>query len=140
MYRPKYFAPYELVPEQVYRDRGDKAYQLIDDRVMVMADFLRDNFGSITVNDYYWGGSNQWRGLRTPDSPYYSPYSQHSFGRALDLIFHDVTAEEVREWLSNNVFKWREETQVISITCEEDVSWLHIDIRNNYPGYNSFKP
>lgn len=137
-YVPKHFAAYEVVPEHVYAQRGDKSFQLIDDRLLVMADYLRDTFGSITINDYKWGGNNQWRGLRTADSPYYSPYSQHSFGRALDLIFKDITAEEVRRWLKGNAEVWSAATGITSVTCEEEVSWLHIDLRNNSEGYNSF--
>jgi hypothetical protein len=133
------FQIYELVPKDVYHDRGDKAWALLDDRLLKFADFLRARFGPATVNDWWWGGSNQWRGLRTSDSPYYRPYSQHSFGRALDLIFHEANCEDVRSWLKNNVEEWTNLGIVWSITLEEGVGWLHIDVRNGPEGYNSFK-
>ncbi len=140
MYKCEYFKIYELVSEQTYKDRGEKGWQLFDQELLGFIDYLRSKFGRITVNDWKWGGSNQWRGLRTSDSQYYSKYSQHSFGRAFDLIFQDVTAEEVRRWLEDNVELWQRETGILSITCEEGVSWLHIDTRNNPNGYNSFNP
>jgi len=127
MYKCKHFNIWELVPKQVYHDRGDKAWALLDVNMLMTIDFLRERFGKITINDWYWNGRNQWRGLRTSDSPYYSKYSQHSFGRAFDLIFHETTAEKVRQDIKDNpnLFGYR------SITSyEEGTSWLHIDNRN----------
>lgn len=140
MYECKHFKIYELVPQQTYEDRGDKAWQLFDDRLLLFIDFLREKFGPITINDWWWGGDNQWRGLRIPNTPYYRTYSMHSHGKALDLIFRDTPAEEVRQWLDNNQERWMSATGLESITVEEGVSWLHIDLRNNTIGYNSFYP
>jgi hypothetical protein len=65
--------------------------------------------------------------LRTPESPYYSPYSQHTFGRAFDCIFDGVTAEEVRRDILNNPSDYA----FVSITAIElGTSWLHFDTRN----------
>ena len=140
MYKCKHFKIYELVDKETYEIRGDKAWALLDDRLLAFADYLRDEFGPITINDWEWGGKNQWRGVRTSGSPYYRPYSQHSFGRGLDMIFQNITAEEVRKWLRENESLWQMDSGIFSITCEEDVSWLHLDLRNNLDGYNSFKP
>lgn len=140
MYKPEHFKVHEVVPQHVYEDRGEKGFQLIDDRVLIFADYLRDKFGSVVINDWWWGGKNQWRGFRTAESPYYSQYSQHTTGRALDLIFKHTTAEEVRQWLKNNVDQWQEETGIMSVTVELETSWLHFDLRNNEDGYNSFNP
>lgn len=140
MYKPLHFATQELVSRQTYLDRGEKALQLFDDRLLRLIDYLRDKFGRATINDWQYGGNNEWRGLRTPDSPYYSKYSQHSFGRAFDIIFKDYTAQEVRDWLKNNALEWQLATGLKSVTCEAGVSWLHIDLRNNKYGYNEFQP
>ena len=88
---------------------------------------LRNKYGSITINDWSWGGKNHWRGLRTSDSKYYSTYSQHSFGRAFDLIFKDTTAEAVRQDILANPDQW--DFRFIN-SFEEGVSWLHFDVRN----------
>jgi hypothetical protein len=136
----KHFKIYELVPQHVYEDRGEKAWALLDDRALIFADYLREQFGSATINDWWWLGKNQWRGVRTSGSPYYRPYSQHSFGRALDIIFKGTSAENVRTWLKENVTEWQVDTGIMSITLEEGVGWLHIDFRNAPDGYNSFNP
>ena len=101
-YKCKHFLIEELVPPKVYADRGRKAWELIDVRILKTIDMLRDKYGQMTINNWKWAGSREWSGLRTPNSPYYSPYSQHTFGRAVDIIFKDKTAEEVRQDILNN--------------------------------------
>ena len=103
MYKCKYFDIKELVPEHVYEDRGEKAWELLDNRMLMTLDRLREIYGPITVNDWSWGGENQWRGLRTPESPVGTIYSQHRFGRACDCIFHETDAETVSAgWEGSN--------------------------------------
>lgn len=127
MYKCKHFGIKELVSEGTYNARGEKAWMLLDERALMTIDMLRDKYGSITINDWSWGGKNHWRGLRTSDSKYYSPYSQHSFGRAFDLIFSTTTAEQVRQDIISNpndpAFRFIN-------SFEENTSWLHFDVRN----------
>ena len=42
MYRCEYFALYELVPEEVYLERGEKAWELLDKRLLITLDRLRE--------------------------------------------------------------------------------------------------
>ena len=126
-YHPLYFRTQELVPQKVYEVRGELALELLDDRALITLDKLRKRYGSITVNDWMWGGNSQWRGLRTPDSPWYKPYSQHTFGRAFDCVFKEVTAEEVRQ----DIFKHPHVLDFEHIrSIELNTSWLHFDVRN----------
>ena len=128
MYQCKHFEIYELVPPSVYEKRGQKAWELLDERALVTLDTLRDNLGVCTVNNYYFGGSRKWSGLRTPESPYYSPTSQHSLGKAFDCLFKTVSAEEARQHILSNRDLYPHITGL-----ELDVSWLHFDIRNATP-------
>jgi len=127
VYICKHFGIKELVSKGTYEKRYNKSWQLLDERALITLDNLRGLYGSITINDWSWGGKNQWRGLRTSDSKYYSTYSQHSFGRAFDLIFKDTTAEAVRQDIlanrSDPAFKYIN-------SLEEGTSWLHFDVRN----------
>lgn len=125
-YRCKHFKIQELVSRKVYKDRGDKAWELLDPRALETLDTLRDNLGvSLTVNDWSWGGGRQNSGLRMPGTKYYSRYSQHSFGRAFDVISSHVTADYMREHILNNEHLY---PHIGSI--ELGVSWLHFDVRN----------
>lgn len=125
MYKPKFFRVEELVPRHVFQARGAAAIELIDERVLITLDALREKFGPITVNNWVWGGNRQWSGLRTEQSPFGTAFSQHRFGRAVDCIFRNVTAEEVRQYILANP----DEFPLITFV-ELDVSWLHFDVRN----------
>jgi len=127
MYKCKYFKIQELVPKHVYEARGDKAWELLDKDALRMLDGLREAFGVMTVNNWHIGGERNWSGLRTSDSPYYSPYSQHTFGRAFDCIFTSRTAQQVRQAILNN----RDDFPLV-MGMELDTSWLHVDTRNTY--------
>lgn len=144
MYKCEYFSTKELVSPKVYAARGDKSIQLMDERILKVADLLREHFGSCVINDWSWGGKFKNSGLRTSFSTWWRRYSQHSYGRALDLKFEDHSAFSVRnDILLNWDKKWAflfESIGVDSITMEtgETVTWVHIDIRNNYKGVNTF--
>ena len=130
-YKCKYFKIHELVPPEVYEARGEKAWELMDDRILQSIDKLRERFGPATINNYEYGGDREWSGLRTPSSPWFSPYSQHTFGRAVDVIFRDTTAEEARKKIIHDHDSDEYEYNITSI--ESDVPWLHIDCRNCEP-------
>ena len=116
----------EYIPESLYRQYEKRPHILVGliDRWLVDADRkLREQFGPVTINNWWHGGDRQWSGLRVPGSPYYSPTSQHSFGRASDKLFANAPAEEVRKYIQAN---WRQ----LGITCiEAGVSWVHSDLR-----------
>lgn len=127
MYKCDHFAIHEFVPPHIFKLRGEKAWQLMDENILRTADRLRRRYGKMKINDYYWGGEREWSGLRTSDSPYYSKTSQHTFGRAIDVIFTLVTAEEVRQDILTNpeLYDYR-----LIMSMELGTSWLHIDTRN----------
>lgn len=128
----KHFDIRELVPEQVYLDRGDKAWELLDDRAILTLDALREHFGPMIVNNWHmfnhpsWTPKlRQWAGLRTSDSPWGTQYSQHQFGRAFDVIFRDWRSKDVRAYILANPDKF---PYIGSL--ELGVSWFHFDVRN----------
>ena len=127
MYKCEYFAIHELVPRNVFHGRGEKAWELLDERLLITLDKLRVRYGRMTVNNYYWGKSREWSGLRTTDSPFYSAFSQHTFGRAADCLFESKTAEEVRQDILTNPES--NDFKLIG-SVELGVSWLHFDVRN----------
>lgn len=101
---------------------------MIDDRVLMTLDKLRDAFGVLTVNDWCFGGNFEQSGLRTTDCEFYSPTSQHTFGRAADCHFSDFDAETIRQ----EIILDKAAFPHIHF-MEADVSWLHFDVRNCTP-------
>ena len=137
--KAKHFKIHELIPPKAYSRFGNtKGWTLLDPALVRLLDAMRERYGAATVNNYQYGGDRQWSGLRTPDSPWYSTYSQHSFGRAADVLFNGMTSEEVRQ----DIIAKPEAFLAIapSITLEEGVSWCHIDVRASNYGINTFKP
>ena len=116
----------EYVPRALYLKYEKKPWILVGmlDRELVKGDqLLRDQFGAVTINNWWDEGPRQWSGIRTEESPNFSLTSQHSFGRASDKLFSLATAEEVREYIKDH---WLD----LGITCIEDgVSWVHTDVR-----------
>jgi len=125
MYKCRHFKIQELVPKHVYEDRGGKAWELLDDRALITLDCLHDKYGTMTINNWLWGGGRQWSGFRTPDSPHGTNYSQHRLGGAFDVIFKYHNAEHVR----NEVLANPDWFPLIT-SLELDVSWFHFDTRN----------
>lgn len=127
MHKCEHFAIQELVPRAVYEARGEKAWEVLDDRALRVLDLLRKRYGPITVNNWHTGGDREWSGLRTPESPWFSPYSQHTFGRAFDCIFSNTTAEQVRKDILADPDS---ELARLITSMELGTSWLHFDVRN----------
>ena len=129
----KYFEIQELVPPQVYAERGDKALQLLDRRLLDNLDTLRLQLDvPLTVNNWHWGGDRKYSGLRVYGSEHWGMYSQHSFGRAADVIC-EVPAEEIRQKIRSReiILPW-------AVHVELDVDWLHMDVRNSRDLVNFF--
>jgi len=136
--KAKHFIIQELVDPVTYNKFGERSWWFIDPDLIKIIDALREEFGSATINNWKWGGDRSWSGLRTSASPWYSTYSQHSFGRAADIIFKNHEAEEVRQAMIADPDKWLE--IVPHITLEEGVSWVHVDVRNDVRCIRTFKP
>ena len=140
-YRPKHFVLQELVPQYLYQDRGEAAWELLDDRMLMTLDQLRERFGTTIINTWHSEmlmmayGRHEWRGLRTPQCEIGAKYSQHLFGRAADCVFRDWTAEQVR----NTILEEQEEFKYIN-AIEMDTSWLHFDVRNSATRIRKFYP
>lgn len=133
MYVPKYFAAHELVPPHIFQQRGAKSFELLDDRVLITLDALREKFGPLVVNNYHSGGDRKWSGLRTQGfygsaAAYEASLSQHKFGRAADCLPSKTTAEAMRQY----VLAHPDEFPHITF-LETDVSWFHFDVRNCKP-------
>ena len=123
----KYFYLDEYIPKTLYEIKSeDELLKLLDPRLLEMDFKLREIFGVCIINNWMVGGTRQWSGLRTPDSPYYKPHSQHSFGRASDKIFRDVSAEEVRAFIIKHQAMF---PYIRGI--EMGVSWVHTDVRDS---------
>jgi hypothetical protein len=121
----KHFKVQEFVPEEVYRELGNMSMLLIDSRMVKTADAIREYFGvPMNINDWCFGGNIQYRGYRPLYSCVGAKWSQHKFGRALDIVSR-IPASEIRKAILDN----QEDFPFVS-AMEDDVNWLHVDCRN----------
>lgn len=123
------FITQEFVPKSVYSERGENSIYLIDERIIILAQLFRTRYGKITINNWHTGGSYNESGLRVPDTSTGAKYSQHKYGRAIDLKFADFTPEEIYKDVLKNSEMFYEK----GLRCMENIaatpSWLHIDVR-----------
>jgi len=132
----KFFNLHEFVSRNVYDGFELKASMFLDPKLFVIADYMRARFGSVKINDWFWGGKFEYSGLRPiEDCPVGATYSQHKYGRAIDLKFKDVDLLEVRQDLA----EFKDTYRLLGITTVENgtPSWLHIDTR--YTGVGEIK-
>lgn len=145
MYIPEHFQLQELFPQDFYEiyypQRGANLWELIDVRVLQVLDGLREVYGSIIVNDWMWGGTNNYRGYRPPDCKIGARFSQHRFGRAADGIPTKTTAEKIRNQIMDHRYDINKHNMDPAIVFDHPsfryitafeigITWLHFDVRN----------
>jgi len=123
----KNFKVQEFVDPYTYSQFGDKSIWFIDTDLLKLVQLLREEYGPIIINNWHTGGERRWSGLRTTKSPYYKQYSQHSFGRAADMLFEGTTVKSVSDMILNREYDWH---RMGLGGIELNKSWLHIDTRN----------
>lgn len=124
-YAPYYFTAAEFGSEKAFETYGNRLLRYIDSRIKFTVDQLRHHFGVATINSWSWGGNRQYSGLRLPGEPYYKQSSDHSYGQAADVVFKDITAKEVRDFIEANPDKF---PFITFIEEGESVDWLHISV------------
>lgn len=128
----------EFIDPVIYAERGERSITLIDQRIVTAAQFIRDRAGmSVTINNWATGGRLRERGLRRHDTPTGARWSQHKYGRAIDINISTWTPAQMMQFMREY------ERELISrnlVTAIEDIqftpSWLHLDCR--FSRSNSF--
>jgi uncharacterized protein YcbK (DUF882 family) len=133
MYKSKYFKLKELVCRHVYEKFGEKAWSLLDPRLLQTLDIIKEALDKpIYINNWSVQGALSQRGLRcilcklvkdafVKNTLY---MSAHMEGQAVDFDVMGMTAEEVRKWIIEH-----QDILPYSIRLEDGVSWVHLDVR-----------
>lgn len=128
-----YFDKEELFCPHTVKVFGDKAWQLLDDRLVDTLLVIREKLGRpMYVNSWAIGGPYSQRGYRCNICPIVREKtslekvyaSAHLMGKAVDFDVKGMAAEEVRQWLKRN--------QILlpyPIRLERNVNWVHLDTR-----------
>lgn len=138
IYKPKYFELYELLPPELYTYQmyvdekvREGGYRLMDEKLLITIDVIREIIGKpLICNTWYQDGNRSYCGLRPKNCTVGVQTSQHKLGKAVDLVCHDYTAEEMRQMIIAN-----QDKLPFPIRMEADVNWLHIDTKDiDYKG------
>lgn len=141
-YIPKHFKIQELVPKDIFEEHKNNLpilWGLFDSRLLWTIDALRVEFDTaIYINTWFNNFKNvfqkefQYSGFRPAYCSEGAKYSQHKYGRAVDLKIPALKIENIIDKIKKEpnkpAFKY--------ITCIEEKingnvpSWLHIDVRN----------
>lgn len=133
-YKPKYFELYELMPPELYtydmmiseeaRERAFANY--FDPKLLETIDVVRDIIGlPLICNTWFQDGNRSNCGLRTAQCSVGAAQSQHKLGKAVDLICHKMSAEDMRQKIKAN-----EDKLPYPIRIENGVNWLHLDTKD----------
>lgn len=133
-YIPKYFQLYELMPPELYtydmmvseyaRERAFANY--FDEKLLITIDIVREIIGlPLICNTWFQDGNRKNCGLRTMQCEVGAAHSQHKLGKAVDLICHKMSAEDMRKKIEANKDKLP-----YNIRIEADVNWLHLDTKD----------
>ena len=135
-YRCKNFIIQELVPEDIYiavmllplheEAKLNMLWGMFDPEALKGLDWLKETYSPdhpVIINTWWWCGGRGHSGLRDTNSRYYREGSMHSIGCAFDLLFENITAQEIRDDLTERKY-------VPYITrVEGGVSWIHMDTK-----------
>ena len=124
------FTIQEFVSKEAFTIFGEQSTRLIHPQISVLAQKARDFFNKrVIINNWYWGGSENWSGLRTPDSPYYKPYSPHSRGMAIDIKVDGLQSLDVQQAIRETYrYMWIQHGLGLMEWGTE--GWTHLSIEN----------
>ncbi|MEI6062053.1 MAG: hypothetical protein WCR72_15230 [Bacteroidota bacterium] len=122
------FVIQEFIDPVTFGIRGERSIEMIDSRIVSLAQFFRNHFKvSVTINNWHLGGQYKESGTRSFLSKTGAALSQHKMGRAIDMKLEGLDPEHIRREIRLNfaLFKAAGLT-----TIEKDTpTWVHADCR-----------
>ena len=120
----------EFIQPNIYKKFKAKSIWFLDIRLIRIAQLLRDITGrAVTINNWYTGGSYKDSGLRMLSGGIGATYSQHRYGRAIDVKVEGLTISELLDVIVDNEQAFRN----AGLTTIEDIkytpTWMHLDVR-----------
>lgn len=129
----EHFTLKEFVSPAIYRRWGRKSIIFIDSRLPDATEGVRKLVGKpAIINGGYGKHAFKHSGFRSFLVKHFSWYSQHRFGRAIDIKFKYIMTKDAYKIIMDNQKLVRE----LGFTTIEDIrdtpSWIHLDMRYNY--------
>lgn len=128
----------EFIDPITFAEKGESSIDLIDKRLIDIAQFIRDSTGEqVVINSWHMGGPLKECGFRRPESKTGAKHSQHKLGKAIDVHIGHWTGEQMNTWASEN----RTKLYQLGVRQIEDKSltttWLHLSTKDT--GFNGIQ-
>lgn len=120
----------EFVPKDIYEKYGDTSWRFICPELFSLAETVKDFFDGapVTINDWLWGGSLNYRGFRPPDCGVGAPLSAHKRGMAIDFDVRGVDSLQVQKDIEDN---WPVFFSAGATAMEDGTEgWTHLSCEN----------
>jgi hypothetical protein len=125
-----HFIVQEFVPPDVYARFGDGSSIFIDDRLIAFAEKLRRVLDKpIVINNWHNKGAYSNSGLRSFSCPEGALFSDHKFGKAIDIKVANMSGPEVADFLEKH---WADYNFLITSIEKGTPSWTHVSTRFVY--------
>ena len=133
--KPKHFKLAELVDPRfldlkTFTPGSENVWRLLDTRLMILLDDLRDRYGPLTINNWAGGGNFKESGLRWWETSTGATWSDHKFGRAADIRSAYVAAEEILEDIKTAKYTH----PLLSVVESDTPTWVHVGVANHNSG------
>lgn len=132
----EYFFLDEFIPPEIYSVRGAKSISLMDNRIIEGISLLRKYAGvPFVVNNWASGGNRDESGLRLPNTRTGAKWSQHKYGRAVDIVPKGMTVRQLFAILKAHEDEFVSKKLITTVeNVNHTLTWLHVDCR--YTGLN----
>jgi len=136
----QYFEYFELVDKQTYDKFGETSWQFFDTDTLHSLLILRKGIGKpFTINDWYWNGMYDERGLRTNTNDilytktinHILYLSGHVLGKAFDFKVKGMSSDDVRAWAVKHadLFPCKLRFENINTATGKTITWVHFDTK-----------
>lgn len=122
----------EVIPPEIYSARGERSIALMDDRILKGLQLLR-TYARVpfVINNWQTGGKFHESGLRLHNTRTGAKWSQHKFGRALDIKPKGMTIRQLFAILKAHEDEFVSQGLITTVeNIDYTLTWLHIDCRN----------
>lgn len=122
----------EFVDPITYAQKSSAAIDLIDRKLIGIAEFIRNKIGQpVTINNWHNGGQFKESGLRNKNTSTGAKLSQHKLGKAIDTKVNGYDGQKWYDFVKENA----KELYDLGVRRIEDKSlattWLHIDTKEH---------
>ena len=122
----------EFVGPEVYQKFGDKSMWFIDPKIIDIAQLVRNlTHRPVTINNWHNQGHYKESGLRSMTTKTGAKYSQHKYGRAIDIKVDGMNVQEVYDVIMTNIDLFRAAGLTTIEDIEKTPTWIHLDVRFN---------